>query len=105
MGGTSIYQSFLPVGPGVFEYRSERDIIVAANGDELYSQSIFTFTFFSSNEATYEGVTTFTGGTGRFEGAGGSVDVFNGYYVVTGLDDLGAPRGEFSHEGAGSISY
>jgi hypothetical protein len=55
----------------------------AANGDELYANVEGGFT--SPDLSTAEGSYTFTGGTGRFEGASGGA-LFSAVASETGYD-------------------
>ncbi|MGB5369417.1 MAG: hypothetical protein WBN18_03225 [Flavobacteriaceae bacterium] len=79
------------------------DVIVAANGDEIYTSSKVTVTFsqesiddgtFSSG--TYTGGFDFVGGNGRFEGATGRSEIVD--FGVFG-------NGMAQHKAAGSITY
>ena len=78
------------------------DVINAANGDKVFSRGelIFVPTNAEFTEATYSGVITFCGGTGRFEGASGSMQIADGVFFIT-ADGIG----KFSHTGNGSIIY
>lgn len=79
------------------------DVIVAANGDEIYTSSGVLVTFSpetildgSYSAGTYTGGFDIVGGTGRFDGAVGRMDIVG--------------NGEFSsgvaqHNAAGSITY
>ncbi|WP_162431070.1 hypothetical protein [Christiangramia aestuarii] len=104
--GTVAPGSFEDAGNGSFIFTSlSDDTTVAANGDVLFSRSLLVFVFISQTQATYSGTITFVGGTGRFEGATGSMQIDNGVYNIIGIDDLGGPMGEYSHKGAGTITY
>lgn len=106
--GTVAPGDFVDNGNGTFSFDTIaglNDVIFAANGDELYSTGSFTFVFISQTEATYSGTITFNGGTGRFADASGSMEINDGFYVITGLSDISTPIGEFSHTGHGSIKY
>ncbi len=79
------------------------DVIVTANGDEIWTSSTVTITFsqesiddgtFSSG--TYTGGFEFVGGTGRFVGADGSSEIVD--FGVFG-------NGMAQHKAAGSITY
>ena len=104
ISGQSFYASFVFTGPGTATFTSDEDIVYAANGDEVHSYSVFDYSFFSATEATYTGITTFTGGTGRFEGATGSMEI-NGSYTITGEDIFGGGLGISKHTGQGTITY
>lgn len=81
--GQTFTTSFLPNENGTFTLTSD-DTIVAANGDEIYTKSEVVVTFspddptFSSG--TYAGGFDIVGGTGRFEGATGRMDLDNGVF-------------------------
>ena len=93
-------------GDGTFLITSVADdVINAANGDKLFSRSLLTFTLVSETSFTYTGTITFVGGTGRFEGATGSMQIDNGVYNIIGENDLGGGRGTSAHDGAGTITY
>jgi hypothetical protein len=107
ISGTSFYSSFVFTGPNTATYTSDVDIFYAANGDEIRSQSVFNYTFSFETEpisATYTGTTTFTGGTSRFAGATGSMEI-EGTYIVTGEDTFGGWLGISKHTGHGTITY
>jgi hypothetical protein len=87
-------------GDGTFNYASN-DIITAANGDELYTQSSVVLTFTSALEATYVGGFTIIGGTGRFVGATGYLSIANGVYIINGDTGIGTSR----HNAVGKITY
>jgi len=87
-------------GDGTFNYASN-DIITAANGDELYTQSTVLLTFSSALEATYVGGFTITGGTGRFVGATGYLSIANGVYIINGDTGIGTSK----HNAVGKITY
>ena len=79
------------------------DLIVAANGDKIYTSSGVTITFSPESIAdgtysagTYTGGFDIVGGTGRFDGATGRMD-------VVGNGEFGA--GVSRHSAAGSITY
>ncbi|WP_297764971.1 hypothetical protein [uncultured Muriicola sp.] len=83
------------------------DVINAANGDQIFSRGEFTFVFVSDTSATYSGTIYFCGGTGRFEGASGFMEIADGVYNITGPSkfDPEVFVGEFSHTGNGMITY
>lgn len=57
----------------------------AANGDKLYATHTGTTVFpDATGSATYSGDMTFTGGTGKFMGASGSVEFTGGANIPTG---------------------
>ena len=104
--GTVAPGTFEDAGNGTYIFTSlSDDIIVAANGDKLFSRGLLVFVFNSQTAATYTGTITFKGGTGRFEGATGSMQINNGVYEIIGLNDLGGPMGIVSHNGVGTITY
>jgi hypothetical protein len=80
---------------------SSSGVLVAANGDELNvtfaGSGIVSFTDPTHAIVNFDGVQTFSGGTGRFADAEGSADVAGTVHldVVTG-----AATGEFGLEGA-----
>lgn len=93
---------------GGFKFRTiagGKDIIYAANGDEVWSTSDLTFIFTSQSTAVYNGLITFTGGTGRFEGASGFMEIENGALEFVGQRPDGSPIGAISHVGNGEITY
>ena len=68
---------------GTGTQRSE-DTIVAANGDEIYTESEVIITFSPDDPTfstgTYEGGFDIVGGSGRFKGAKGRMDLDNGVF-------------------------
>ena len=79
------------------------DVVVTANGDEIYTSSAITITFspesiadFTFSSGTYTGGFDIVGGTGRFEGATGRMDI-----VGHGEFSAGVAR----HSATGSITY
>jgi len=63
-------------------------IKIAANGDEIYSESacvtlVFNIPF--DGTGTLSAVATTTGGTGRFEGCTGEVEVSGTFNLITGI--------------------
>jgi len=84
------------------------DVIVAANGDKIFSRGELIFVFNQEfTAATYSGIITFCDGTGRFEGAKGTMSIEDGVYQITGPSNYDPEVfiGEFSHTGNGSITY
>ena len=75
------------------------DTIVAANGDEIYTESEVIITFSPDDPTfstgTYAGGFDIVGGTGRFEGATGRMDLDNGVFG----------GGMATHNAAGTITY
>lgn len=73
------------------------DIVVAANGDEIWTKSVTEITFApgSFTEGTYKGGFDIVGGTGRFEGATGRMDLDNGVFG----------GGIAKHNASGTITY
>ena len=104
--------TFLPnpdeVGTFIFT-STEDDVVIAANGDQLFSRSSLIFVPTSANSFTYTGTISFVGGTGRFAGVpeenGGSMQIDNGAYTIIGPNDIGGFQGTTSHTGAGTIIY
>lgn len=83
-----------------------KDIIYAANGDEVWATSEITFTLTSETTGVYTGLITFIGGTGRFEGASGFMEIENGALEVVGLKTDGVNIiAAISHVGNGEITY
>lgn len=74
------------------------DIVVTANGDEIhtYSEAVITFAPGSFTEGIYEGGFDIVGGTGRFEGATGRMEI-DGQGVFSG--------GISKHTATGTITY
>jgi hypothetical protein len=64
--------------PAVVSSTSTDNVIVAADGSELFSHAEWTSCFSDEAGGNVAGTFTFTGGTGRFEGAtgGGSFESF-----------------------------
>jgi len=87
-------------GDGTVNFASN-DVLVAANGDELYTQTNVVLTFSSALEATYVGGFTITGGTGRFVGATGYLSIHNGVYIINGDTGIGVS----THNAVGKITY
>ncbi|RPA68558.1 hypothetical protein EF405_08205 [Cyclobacteriaceae bacterium YHN15] len=84
----------------------EKDIIYAANGDEVWSTGDLTITITSETTSVYTGLITFIGGTGRFEGASGFMEIENGVMEIVGLKTDGVnPIFAYSHVGNGEITY
>ena len=74
-----------------------RIVYVAANGDQLYSRFEGTGELdFASGRATFDGIETFTGGTGRFSHATGQSHSAGEGSLITNQATLAA---------AGTISY
>lgn len=83
-----------------------KDIIYAANGDEVWSTNELTITLTSETTGVYTGLLTFIGGTGRFEGASGFMEIENGAIEIVGLKTDGVtPITVNSHVGIGEITY
>jgi hypothetical protein len=78
------------------------DTIVAANGDELYTTAVATIdaSTLGVSPLAFSAEETITGGTGRFEGASGSIS-------SAGLVDLDLSTfsGALTFTSAGTISY
>ena len=84
-------------------FQSSDDVIVTANGDEIYTASevIITFSAASIADCTYsEGIYTggfdIVGGTGRFDGATGRMEIVNHGVFNSGISE---------HNAAGTITY
>jgi hypothetical protein len=109
--GTVGAGTFLPNGDGTFTFTStEDDVVIAANGDQLFSRSSLIFVPVSATSFTYTGTISFVGGTGRFAGVpeenGGSMQIDNGVYTIIGPNEIpGGFQGTTSHNGAGTIIY
>ena len=71
-------------------------VYTAANGDKLLSSFVGTGTIDQSGGVTFSGTETFLGGTGRFDGASGSMTDVGTASLVTGTGQL---------TGDGSIVY
>ena len=71
------------------------DIIVAANGDKIYTSSSVIIVFTSATGGTYTGGFDIVGGTGRFEGATGRQEINNGEFM----------DGIARHTAEGTITY
>ncbi len=91
---------FLDNGDGTFNF-SSNDVLIAANGDELYTETKIVLTFSSALEATYVGGFTITGGTGRFVGATGYLTIPDGVYIINGVTGIGTS----THNAVGKITY
>lgn len=83
--------------------QTSEDVIVAANGDEIYTSSMVTITFSPEtivagtySAGTYTGGFDIVGGTGRFDGASGRMEI-----VDYGTFNSGTAE----HKAAGTISY
>ncbi|WP_297702845.1 hypothetical protein [uncultured Eudoraea sp.] len=104
--GTGIFDLNFVTGIGLFTSAPDEDIIYAANGDELHTQSVLTFIFSEDFlSATYMGYFDFTeGSTGRFDGATGRMYINNGVYMSS-EDENGNPIDVYTHNAAGRIIY
>ena len=75
------------------------DTIVAANGDLIYTKSVTVISFSPDDPTfstgTYAGGFDIVGGTGRFEGATGRMDLDNGVFG----------GGIATHNASGTITY
>ena len=93
----------------VFKFRTlpgEKDIIYAANGDEVWAATEdMIITFNSETTAVYTQLINFIGGTGRFEGASGFLEIENGTLEIVGVKTNGDPLIRTSHVGNGEITY
>jgi len=72
--------------------------LTAANGDVLYATSVGTATLIPPSTLRFTGVTTISGGTGRFSSACGVME-------VVGTSDLSGPRQRSSFTYDGWIAY
>ncbi len=94
--GVLVVTSIIPDIDGNLDIITE-DVIIAANGDELYSTSVIKLDPTNPTMATAEGGATFNGGTGRFENATGFLIFENMVFnLVTGHE---------SHTSYGEITY
>lgn len=93
----------------VFKFRTlpgEKDIIYAANEDEVWAATEdMIITFNSETTAVYTQLINFIGGTGRFEGASGFLEIENGTLEIVGIKTNGDPIISTSHVGYGEITY
>jgi hypothetical protein len=76
------------IPPNVWTDITNSKIKIAANGDEIYSESacvtlVFNIPF--DGTGTLSAVATTTGGTGRFEGCTGEVEVSGTFNLLTGI--------------------
>lgn len=67
-------------------------VFTAANGDELHSSGVGTFTDDGMGNSAFTGTLYFDGGTGRFSTATGSV-------TYNGSANVAAAKGQFTFEG------
>jgi hypothetical protein len=88
-------QIVIPTGPTTVNIMNTA-VYTAANGDELHSSFVGTGTIDQSGGVTFSGTETFSGGTGRFDGASGSMTDVGTASLVTGTGQL---------TGDGSIVY
>lgn len=75
-----------------FSLVSPTVIFTAANGDELYSSGVGTFTDDGLGNSAFTGTLTISGGTGRFNQATGSV-------TYDGSANVAAAKGQFTFDG------
>jgi len=78
------------IPPNVWTNITNSKIKIAANGDEIYSESacvtlVFNIPF--DYTGTLSAVATTTGGTGRFEGCTGEVEVTGTFNLITGIKE------------------
>lgn len=94
--GSTFITSFVFNPDGTATLTSD-DVIVAANGDEIYTSSevILVFGNPAGTEGTYSGGFDITGGTGRFDGATGRMTMDNGVFK----------DGVATHNAVGEITY
>jgi hypothetical protein len=76
------------IPPNVWTDITNSKIKIAANGDEIYSESacvtlVFNIPF--DYTGTLSAIATTTGGTGRFEGCTGEVEVSGTFNLITGI--------------------
>jgi hypothetical protein len=76
---------------------TSKDVIIAANGDKIYTEGEIFITVVSATMATITGGSKITGGTGRFAGA-------TGYFIYENMV-LDLLTGHESHTAYGEISY
>lgn len=62
-------------------------IKIAANGDEIYSVAYPTLVLTSPGSGTLSAIAYTTGGTGRFEGCSGQVEVSGTFNLITGYKE------------------
>lgn len=99
--GTGVITIDFETGIGIFTTAPDVDYIFAANGDELWTQSTLTFVFDETfTSASYSGGFEIIGGSGRFEGASGNLDINDGVYFI---DDTGVDT--YTHTSQGWIIY
>lgn len=91
----------IPTGPGTFSY-SDSGVTTTANGDELFVSQTGTVTT-TPDGSEIDAVLTFTGGTGRFEGASGTATgtIHNVLQSSTGTESTFKTDASL----AGTISY
>jgi hypothetical protein len=76
------------IPPNVWTDITNSKIKIAANGDEIYSESACVTLVFNiplDGTGTLSAVATTTGGTGRFEGCTGEVKVSGTFNLITGI--------------------
>jgi hypothetical protein len=94
--GHTVTTAFYPNSDGTFTLTSE-DEIVAANGDVIYTRSRVLVVFGNpmGTQGTYSGGFDIVGGTGRFDGATGRMNIDNGVFK----------DGVSRHNAVGEITY
>jgi len=98
---TNDFTSFTPTGPDTFSFTITA-IIVAANGDEIYTTATGTGTVTpTGSESTL--VSTITGGTGRFAGASGTITTTISSVTVSAVGTTITTSDTETH--TGQVSY
>jgi len=78
------------IPPNIWTNITNSKIKIAANGDEIYSESACVTLVFNTpfdGTGTLYAVATTTGGTGRFEGCTGEVEVRGTFNLNTGIKE------------------
>jgi len=92
--GSGTTTSFTVNEDGTFTQTSD-DVVIAANGDEMYTSSTVLIIPTSETEGNYTAEFDVTGGTGKFDGATGHFRIRNGKYDAAGS----------THNAIGRITY
>jgi hypothetical protein len=88
--------TFLPNGTVIIV---TENVYAAANGDMLFASSTIVGVFTSSTTIEFSGTEFYDGGTGRFDGAFGSVSLTGGAAFTSASGGVG------HYAGAGTVSY
>ncbi len=94
MTGSTYTTAFIDNLDGTYTLTSD-DVINAANGDQIFTSSEVIIVPSSATDGSYYGGFDITGGTGRFDGATGRMEVANGSYS----------SGRATHNAVGTITY